>query len=202
MIQQLYARTSWHRVLSLTNIGEIAGGSTLSPEAIDAIFVFSEVKCVRLPGCDLTTESCRRLSQLRNVEWLDLSFNEVGDDAVGWLRDLPKLSDLNLSHTAVTGRCFDKEWKCRHVLQNLSLSSTSLDWQGLRALKQFDHLASLEVDDCARIAETSPEKIDAAELARDFSRLVDLRGIRYVFRDRNTQDAFVRNIPQLKTAAY
>jgi HEAT repeat protein len=97
-------------------------------------------------GFGITDADMAHLSGLRNLEWLDLEYNPVGDAGLAQIASLSKLKRLNLSDTRVTSAGLIHLAGLAN-LQSLSLSRCAVGDDGLDHLKDLHELKSLVLHD-------------------------------------------------------
>jgi hypothetical protein len=98
-------------------------------------------ECV-LIGCKLDEKGMKFLEGQGQLEWLDLAFVDLQDQQLEVLKQLPRLTRLNLEGTPITdaSAAYLGELK---MLEELDLSQTKIGDEGITKLKDLDHLATL-----------------------------------------------------------
>ena len=108
----------------------------------------AELQQLCLTQAALTDLQTSLLRQCDNLEWLDLSFTEIGDQTIHQIPIATPLRDLNLEKTLVTDDAMP------HIvefskLRILDLSGTRITDQGLASLGQLKDLTELWLSDTA-----------------------------------------------------
>ncbi len=86
-----------------------------------------------LSGSQLSSAAWRMLDQFTELEWLDVSFSNAGNDDLRWLPNLHGLRRLSLEGTAVSGDMLEVVAQLP-ALQELDLSGCAIDDLTLRLL--------------------------------------------------------------------
>jgi hypothetical protein len=130
-------------------------------DSIEPLAHLSELTSLRLHKNRLTDEGLRPISSFKNLAYLFLSFEKIGDDSLKAIGNLESLQWLDLSSTEVTDVGLPPLIHLRN-LRNLELNETKIGDAGLLSLAG---LPACQVIDLKQTA-TTQEGIDAFRTIR------------------------------------
>ena len=125
----------------------LSGGEQLGDGMMTEVGKLEKLKVLELPQAGITQEGLQELSDHKTLEVLDLSgCAGVKSDAWEALGKITKLTDLNLSQTAIEDINKSSIDKLKN-LKTLNLSQTKVTDKGLESLKDHKSLDSLDLSE-------------------------------------------------------
>ncbi|MEZ6050708.1 MAG: hypothetical protein R3C02_04840 [Planctomycetaceae bacterium] len=94
--------------------------------------------------CGVDDGDARLINQLRDLRFLSLEANPIGDAGIERLSALTELKDLNLANTQITDRALEFIATLQH-LKTLNISHTHVSDDGIQQLIDMPNLESLDV---------------------------------------------------------
>ncbi len=95
-----------------------------------------------LAGSELSAEAWQKISQLKSLEWLDLSFTNANSEALRSIGNLRQLERLSVEGTTVNGELFEE--LCRLTkLSDLDLTGCPVNDADIKKLAKLPQLATL-----------------------------------------------------------
>jgi internalin A len=134
------------RLAGLSKIELLDLGSTaVTDTGLVQLVSFTRLKSLDLTDCRRITDSgLEHLAALRSLEFLALTWCNIGDDALNFLKSLTRLQKLSLQGTSINDAGL---MQIRHLarLQDLDLANTAVSDAGLLHLKTMSALRSLDL---------------------------------------------------------
>lgn len=105
--------------------------STITGAGLTCLEGMTELQDLRLGGLPITDEGLLHIGKCPTLQDLDIKHTQVTDKGLGHLKDLSRLRQMNLRETSITNRAISQLSRLKE-LKVLDLSHTAITGQGLR----------------------------------------------------------------------
>lgn len=137
---------------------DLSGSLAQDDSALDVLPVFNGLKKLVLYGPAITNETMDVVSQLPQLEHLDLTRTAVGDAGLAKLVGLKNLRYLQLFRCDVTDEGFRSLAQLPRIEQ-IRCGQTRISDQGLQYIKDLKTVTALDLSDCNQVTDAGVEVI-------------------------------------------